>query len=70
MNKEDGRLIHVQQWVHEAVYGYVNPMSHMVDRYDHCDGVGLQALYDKYKEKDFVIIGFPSNQVNSIQPLL
>jgi hypothetical protein len=25
--------------------------------------VGLQALYDKYKEKDFVIVGFPSNQV-------
>jgi peroxiredoxin len=25
--------------------------------------VGLQALYDKYKEKNFVIIGFPCNQV-------
>ncbi|KIJ51098.1 hypothetical protein M422DRAFT_91203, partial [Sphaerobolus stellatus SS14] len=23
---------------------------------------GLQALYNKYKEKDFVILGFPCNQ--------
>ncbi|KAJ7285130.1 glutathione peroxidase [Mycena rebaudengoi] len=25
---------------------------------------GLQALYEKYKEKDFLIIGFPCNQVS------
>lgn len=24
---------------------------------------GLQALYDKYKDKDFIILGFPCNQV-------
>ncbi|KAJ7142207.1 glutathione peroxidase [Mycena epipterygia] len=29
---------------------------------------GLQALYDKYKEKDFVIIGFPTNQFGSGDP--
>ncbi len=26
---------------------------------------GLQAIYDKYKDKDFVILGFPCNQVGS-----
>ena len=25
--------------------------------------IGLQALYDKYKDRDFIIIGFPCNQV-------
>lgn len=25
--------------------------------------IGLQALYDKFKDRDFVILGFPSNQV-------
>ena len=25
---------------------------------------GLQNLYDKYKEKGFVVLGFPCNQVN------
>ncbi|KAJ7126859.1 glutathione peroxidase [Mycena epipterygia] len=29
---------------------------------------GLQALYDKYKEKDFVIIGFPCNQFGGQEP--
>ncbi|KAF8583744.1 glutathione peroxidase [Ramaria rubella] len=29
---------------------------------------GLQALYDKYKEKDFVILGFPSNQFGGQEP--
>jgi len=29
---------------------------------------GLQALYDKYKEKDFIIIGFPCNQFGGQEP--
>ncbi|KAI0734346.1 glutathione peroxidase [Irpex lacteus] len=29
---------------------------------------GLQALYDKYKEKDFVILGFPCNQFGGQEP--
>jgi len=29
---------------------------------------GLQALYEKYKEKDFVILGFPCNQFNGQEP--
>lgn len=29
---------------------------------------GLQKLYDTYKDKGFVIIGFPSNQFNSQDP--
>ncbi|KAJ7067068.1 glutathione peroxidase-like protein [Mycena amicta] len=29
---------------------------------------GLQALYDKYKEKDFLIIGFPCNQFGGQEP--
>ncbi len=28
----------------------------------------LQALYDKYKEDDFVIIGFPANNFNGQEP--
>lgn len=30
---------------------------------------GLQALYEKYQEKDFVILGFPSNQFLQQEPL-
>ncbi|KIK45322.1 hypothetical protein CY34DRAFT_22575 [Suillus luteus UH-Slu-Lm8-n1] len=29
---------------------------------------GLQALYDKYKERDFVILGFPCNQFGGQEP--
>ena len=29
---------------------------------------GLQALYDKYKEKNFVVIGVPSNQFGNQEP--
>ncbi|KAK7033243.1 Telomerase reverse transcriptase [Favolaschia claudopus] len=29
---------------------------------------GLQALYDKYKDKDFTIIGFPCNQFGGQEP--
>lgn len=29
---------------------------------------GLQALYDKYKTKDFVILGFPSNDFGAQEP--
>ncbi|KAF7374775.1 Telomerase reverse transcriptase [Mycena sanguinolenta] len=29
---------------------------------------GLQALYDKYKDKDFTIIGFPCNQFAGQEP--
>jgi len=29
---------------------------------------GLQALYDKYKDKDFIIIGFPCNQFGGQEP--
>ncbi|KAJ7170829.1 glutathione peroxidase-like protein [Mycena crocata] len=29
---------------------------------------GLEALYKKYKEKDFVIIGFPCNQFGGQEP--
>ncbi|KAJ7475974.1 glutathione peroxidase [Mycena latifolia] len=29
---------------------------------------GLQALYEKYKEKDFTIIGFPCNQFGGQEP--
>ena len=29
---------------------------------------GLQALYEKYKEKGFVVIGIPSNQFGSQEP--
>ncbi|KAI0690146.1 glutathione peroxidase [Cytidiella melzeri] len=29
---------------------------------------GLQSLYDKYKDKDFVILGFPSNQFGGQEP--
>ncbi|KAK7690658.1 Glutathione peroxidase 2 [Cerrena zonata] len=29
---------------------------------------GLQELYDKYKEKDFVILGFPCNQFGGQEP--
>ncbi|GJJ08629.1 hypothetical protein Clacol_002848 [Clathrus columnatus] len=28
----------------------------------------LQALYDKYKEKDFIIVGFPCNQFGGQEP--
>lgn len=28
----------------------------------------LQSLYDKYKEKDFVIVGFPCNQFGGQEP--
>jgi len=30
---------------------------------------GLQALYDKYKNRGFVVLGFPSNQFASQEPL-
>ena len=30
---------------------------------------GLQALYDKYKDRGFEILGFPCNQVNAVVPL-
>jgi glutathione peroxidase len=29
---------------------------------------GLQELYDKYKDKDFVILGFPCNQFGGQEP--
>ena len=29
---------------------------------------GLQALYDKYKDKDFVILGFPANNFMGQEP--
>lgn len=29
---------------------------------------GLQALYEKYKEKDFVILGFPANNFRNQEP--
>lgn len=29
---------------------------------------GLQALYEKYKEDDFVILGFPANNFNNQEP--
>ncbi|KAK0479981.1 glutathione peroxidase-like protein [Armillaria novae-zelandiae] len=29
---------------------------------------GLQALYDKYKDRDFVILGFPCNQFGGQEP--
>jgi glutathione peroxidase len=29
---------------------------------------GLQALYDKYKDKDFLILGFPCNQFGGQEP--
>ncbi len=29
---------------------------------------GLQALYEKYKEQDFVVLGFPCNQFMSQEP--
>ncbi|KAG2133261.1 glutathione peroxidase [Suillus bovinus] len=29
---------------------------------------GLQTLYDKYKERDFVILGFPCNQFGGQEP--
>ncbi|KAL6302426.1 glutathione peroxidase [Sparassis latifolia] len=29
---------------------------------------GLQALYDKYKDRDFIILGFPCNQFGSQEP--
>lgn len=29
---------------------------------------GLEALYDKYKDKDFVVLGFPCNQFNGQEP--
>ena len=29
---------------------------------------GLEKLYDKYKEKDFMILGFPSNQFANQEP--
>jgi len=29
---------------------------------------GLQALYEKYKERDFVILGFPCNQFGGQEP--
>jgi hypothetical protein len=31
-------------------------------------GAGLQELYDKYKDKDFTIIGFPCNQFGGQEP--
>ncbi|KAJ7593328.1 glutathione peroxidase-like protein [Mycena floridula] len=30
---------------------------------------GLQALYDKFKDRDFVILGFPCNQFGGQEPL-
>ena len=30
---------------------------------------GLQALYEKYKDKDFVVLGFPCNQFLNQEPL-
>ncbi|KAJ3852038.1 thioredoxin-like protein [Lentinula lateritia] len=30
---------------------------------------GLQALYDKYKDRNFTIVGFPSNQFGGQEPL-
>ncbi|THV07326.1 glutathione peroxidase-like protein [Dendrothele bispora CBS 962.96] len=30
---------------------------------------GLQALYDKYKDKGFIILGFPCNQFGGQEPL-
>jgi hypothetical protein len=30
--------------------------------------LGLQALYEKYQHRDFVIIGFPTNQVRGGRP--
>ena len=29
----------------------------------------LEELYEKYKDKDFIILGFPSNQFNNQEPL-
>ncbi|RYG43944.1 glutathione peroxidase, partial [bacterium] len=29
---------------------------------------GLQTLFDKYKEKDFVVLGFPANDFNEQEP--
>ncbi len=30
---------------------------------------GLEALYEKYKDKDFVVLGFPCNQFMNQEPL-
>jgi len=30
---------------------------------------GLQALYEKYKEKDFIVLGVPSNQFGGQEPV-
>ena len=29
----------------------------------------LEELYEKYKDKDFIVLGFPSNQFNNQEPL-
>ncbi|KAG6908674.1 hypothetical protein DXG01_003688 [Tephrocybe rancida] len=29
---------------------------------------GLQVLYDKYKDRDFIVLGFPSNQFGGQEP--
>jgi glutathione peroxidase len=53
------------QWFHTPIQGCavwlgfrfisINPAS-----------AGLQALWDKYKEKDFALLGFPCNQVRTV----
>lgn len=53
------------QWFHPPVQGSVSSVLCVVESHSHCM-TGLQALYDKYKDRGFIILGFPCNQVRGL----
>lgn len=54
------------------LYAYKNKVMLIVNTASECGFTpqfeGLQALYDKYKDQDFIILGFPCNQFGGQEP--
>ncbi|WP_107841560.1 glutathione peroxidase [Metasolibacillus meyeri] len=64
LEKPNGEILSMETYRNKTLL-IVNTASQCDFTYQYED---LQRLYDKYKEKDFVILGLPSNQFGSQNP--
>jgi len=60
----DGRLTPMAEYK-DKVLLFVNVASHCGFTYQY---EGLEKLYEKYKDKGFVVLGFPCNQFGAQEP--